>query len=358
MSASVPADEEATRAIAGATSATRTGLAYLECRPGKAGLEKKMIKGQQQNNRGIVLVIVAMTVFSIQDVIIKLLSDDVSLFQILFYRSLLGVLLILGFQKLMGQSIRLWTAYPGLSLYRGVAFFFGYATFYFAQSKVPIANATVLFMVSPFLITIMSIVVFGSSVGVRRWVAMLVGFSGVIFIARPETGEFNWIYLLPLTVAVLYATSMMIAKKTADKDTVYQQIIVMYMVTTVLSGLMGLFFGDGSLAALGIHGIEFLSYAWRLDNITVNLALVGITLIGTTGFLLLHSAYRIADPAVISPYEYSGLAAVLILAFMIFGDVPSTSEAIGMVLIVGAGVYLFYRERIQGQDAAAEATLR
>ena len=317
-----------------------------------------MIKGQQQNNRGIVLVISAMTVFAVQDVIIKLLSVDVSLFQILFYRSLLGILLILSFQKFMGQPIRLWTAYPGLSLYRGVAFFFGYGTFYFAQSKIPIANATVIFMVSPFLITIMSIVVFGSSVGARRWAAMLIGFSGVIFIARPETGEFNYIYLLPLSVAVLYATSMMIAKKTADKDTVYQQIIVMYLVTTVLSGLMGLFFGDGSLASLGIHGIEFLSHPWQLENIAVSLTLVVIALIGTTGFLLLHSAYRVADPAVISPYEYSGLATVLMLSFMIFGDVPSVFETTGMVLIVGAGIYTFYRERIQGQDAAAEATLR
>ncbi|MGB1447292.1 MAG: DMT family transporter [Arenicellales bacterium] len=317
-----------------------------------------MIQGQQQNGRGIVLVISAMTIFSVQDVIIKLLSDDVSLYQILFFRSLIGILLILGFQKIIGEPIKLWTAYPGLSLYRGIAFFFGYAAFYFAQSKVPIANATVLFLVSPFFITIMSIFVFGSSVGVRRWAAMLVGFSGVIFIARPEAGAFNWIYLLPVTVAVLYATSMMIAKKTAERDTVYQQIIVMYLVTTVLSGLMGLFFGDGSLSALGINGIEFLTHPWRLDGLDVTLPLLLITLIGTSGFLLLHSAYRIADPAVISPYEYSGLAAVMILAFAVFGDIPSALEATGMVLIVGAGIYLFYRERVQGQDAAAEATLR
>jgi len=317
-----------------------------------------MIKGQQQNGRGILLVISAMTIFSVQDVIIKLLSDDVSLYQILFFRSLIGILLILGFQKIIGEPIKLWTAYPGLSLYRGISFFFGYAAFYFAQSKVPIANATVLFLVSPFFITIMSIFVFGSSVGVRRWVAMLVGFSGVIFIARPEAGAFNWIYLLPVTVAVLYATSMMIAKKTAERDTVYQQIIMMYLVTTVLSGLMGLFFGDGSLSALEINGIEFLTHPWRLDGFDVTLPLLLITLIGTSGFLLLHSAYRIADPAVISPYEYSGLAAVMILAFAVFGDIPSALEAAGMVLIVGAGIYIFYRERVQGQDAAAEATLR
>jgi drug/metabolite transporter (DMT)-like permease len=317
-----------------------------------------VIKGQQQNGRGIMLVIGAMTIFSVQDIIIKLLSGDISLFQILFYRSSLGILLILIFQKIIGEPIRLWTAYPGLSLYRGITFFIAYSSFYFAQSKVPIANATVIFMVSPYFITIMSIVVFGSSVGVRRWVAMVVGFSGVLFIARPETGDFNWVYVLPLLVAILYSTSILIAKKTAEKDTVYQQIIVMYLVTTVLSGLMGLVFGDGSLVSLGIKGIEFLSHPWRIESGSINFYLLLITAIGTSGFLLLHSAYRIADPAVISPYEYSGLAVVIVLAFIVFGDVPSTSEVIGMVLIVGAGVYVFYRERIQGQQDAAEATLR
>ena len=80
--------------------------------------------------------------------------------------------------------------------------------------------------------------------------------------------------------------------------------------------------------------------------------------IGTTGFILLHSAYRIADPAIISPYEYSGLATVGILAFFVFGEVPNIQAITGMLLIVGAGIYLFNRERLQGQDNAAEASLR
>jgi drug/metabolite transporter (DMT)-like permease len=65
-----------------------------------------------------------------------------------------------------------------------------------------------------------------------------------------------------------------------------------------------------------------------------------------------------ADPAVISPYEYSGLATVGILAFFVFGEIPNVQAMMGMLLIVGAGVYLFNRERLQGQDNAAEASLR
>ena len=132
----------------------------------------------------------------------------------------------------------------------------------------------------------------------------------------------------------------------------------MYLVTTVPLGLMGLFLGDDSLSALGINGIEFFTHPWRLDGLDVTLPLLLITLIGTSGFLFLHSAYRIADPAVISPYEYSGLAAVMILAFAACRDIPSALEATGMALIVGAGIYLFHREQVQGQDTVAEATLR
>ncbi len=79
-----------------------------------------MTKDVQQNSRGILLVILAMSVFSIQDVLIKFISSNVSLFQILFYRSVIGALLIIIFQRAIGQTIRLWTAYPALSLLRGV----------------------------------------------------------------------------------------------------------------------------------------------------------------------------------------------------------------------------------------------
>ena len=114
------------------------------------------------SRRGVFLVVIAMTIFSVQDVFIKLLSDDISLFQVLFCRSSIGVLLIAGYLRFTGQRLQLGTAYPLLSIIRGLLFFLGYSAFYFGQSKVPIANATVLFLVSPFFITILSIFAFGS----------------------------------------------------------------------------------------------------------------------------------------------------------------------------------------------------
>lgn len=163
-------------------------------------------------------------------------------------------------------------------------FFFGYSAFYFAQSKVPIANATVLFLVSPFFITIISIIVFGSVVGISRWITMVIGFSGVIVIAQPETGEFNLYYILPIMTAFTYAISMMISKFTAQKDDLFQQIIFMYLITATLSGLIGLAIGDGRFNTLEFAEYEFLTQSWRFDQVPIVASIFAVGIVGTIAF--------------------------------------------------------------------------
>jgi S-adenosylmethionine uptake transporter len=312
----------------------------------------------KDDKKGIILVVVSMTIFAVQDILIKFLSVDISMFQILFCRATIGVLLISIYLKLSHKPLKFGTAYPFLSTCRGLLFFFGYSAFYFAQSKVPIANATVLFLVSPFFITIMSIIVFGSLVGVSRWITMIIGFSGVIVIAQPVAGEFNFYYILPVLTAFTYAISMMIAKFTAEKDGLFQQIIYMYLVTATVSGLIGLGIGDGRFNTPEFAGYEFLIQGWHFDQISIVISVLVISIVGTIAFLLLTNAYRIADPATISPFEYSGLIATMIGGFIFWGDIPSTNETFGMVLIVGSGLILFYRESLKKQEVASGAPLR
>jgi S-adenosylmethionine uptake transporter len=312
----------------------------------------------KDDKKGIILVVVSMTIFAVQDILIKFLSVDISMFQILFCRATIGVLLISIYLKLSHKPLKFGTAYPFLSTCRGLLFFFGYSAFYFAQSKVPIANATVLFLVSPFFITIMSIIVFGSLVGVSRWITMIIGFSGVIVIAQPVAGEFNFYYILPVLTAFTYAISMMIAKFTAEKDGLFQQIIYMYLVTATVSGLIGLSIGDGRFNTPEFAGYEFLIQGWHFDQISIVISVLVISIVGTIAFLLLTNAYRIADPATISPFEYSGLIATMIGGFIFWGDIPSMNETFGMVLIVGSGLILFYRESLKKQEVASGAPLR
>ena len=313
---------------------------------------------ENNNNRGILFVILGMTIFSGQDVLIKLLSDDISLFQIQFFRSIGGIVVIIIIQMITRQPIIFATAYPVLSTCRGLMFFIGYSAFYFAQSKMPIANATVLFLVSPFFITMLSILVFKSQVGYRRWITMIIGFSGVALICQPVAGQFNFYYLLPVFVALTYALTVIITKMTADKDSLYQQMLFVYFVTGLLSGIMGLLFGDGRFGTTESSEIEFITREWHFVGINTTLSLLAISVIGVSGLLLLMGAYRIADPAVISPYEYSLLIWMILWGYLVWRDVPSFNIVAGMVLIVGAGIYLVYRERIRNQDIASDTTLR
>ena len=299
-----------------------------------------------------------MTILAIQDVLIKLVSDELSLFQIQFFRSTIGIAVIIGYQAIIHEPIRLTTAYPLLTVCRGLMFFFGYSAFYFAQSKMPIATMTVLFLVSPFFITLTSIYFFKSQVGYRRWISILIGFVGVVLICQPEAGQFNFYYLIPIIVALSYAFSVIIVKKTADRDTLYQQMILTYLIMGLLSGITGLLFGDGRFDTAENSEVAFIVRSWQFVDIQSTFKLFTISVLGSIGLLILMGAYRVADPAVISPYEYSLLIWMILLGYLVWGDVPSFKIAIGMVLIVGAGIYIFNRERIKSQPIASEATIR
>jgi len=299
-----------------------------------------------------------MTILAIQDVLIKLVSGELSLFQIQFFRSTIGIAVIMGYQVIIREPIRLTTAYPLLTVCRGLMFFFGYSAFYFAQSKMPIATMTVLFLVSPFFITLTSIFFFQSQVGYRRWISILIGFVGVVLICQPETGQFNYYYLIPIIVALSYAFSVIIVKKTADRDTLYQQMILTYLIMGLLSGITGLLFGDGRFDTAENSEIAFIVRSWQFVEIESTFKLFAISVLGSAGLLILMGAYRVADPAVISPYEYSLLIWMILLGYLVWGDVPSFNIAIGMVLIVGAGIYIFYRERIISESVDREVTRR
>ena len=309
------------------------------------------------NRKGIFFVIGAMTILAIQDILIKLVSDELSLFQIQFFRSTIGIVVIIGYQAIVHEPIRLTTAYPLLTVCRGLMFFFGYSAFYFAQSKMPIATMTVLFLVSPFFITLTSIYFFKSQVGYRRWISILIGFVGVVLICQPETGQFNFYYLIPIIVALSYAFSVIIVKKTADRDTLYQQMILTYLIMGLLSGITGLLFGDGRFDTAENSEVAFIVRSWQFVDIQSTFKLFTISVLGSVGLLILMGAYRVADPAVITPYEYSLLIWMILLGYLVWGDVPSFNIAIGMVLIVGAGIYIFYRERIKSESVDSDTSV-
>ena len=115
------------------------------------------------------------------------------------------------------------STYPKIAITRGLLFFFGFMLFYISISKINLAEATSLFFVSPFFMTIFSKLILKNYIGLNRIFSLLVGFSGTLLIIKPEFNNVNIYMLLPILCAFTYALSMTLAKKTSDKDNLFQQ---------------------------------------------------------------------------------------------------------------------------------------
>tara|TARA_Y100001970_G_C14124817_1_gene798339 strand:+ start:81 stop:980 length:900 start_codon:yes stop_codon:yes gene_type:complete len=299
-----------------------------------------------------------MTVFSVQDVLIKYLSESTSVFQIFFVRSIIGLLLISLYLSITKQKIIFKSQYPILTLIRVMLFFSAFLAFYVSLSGLSLAVANTLFFTSPFFITIFSMIFLKEKIGIRRWFAIIFGFIGVIIVMNPKIDDFNFFYILPVYCALCYALSMIIIKITSDKDSVYSQIFHLYISALILSSLISLFIGDGSYNNFENTALQFLFREWQLSYNINTLILLFIGLAGGIGFFCLHQAYRIASPPTIAPFEYIIIIWSLIFGWLIFEDTVNLRNIIGIFIIVGSGLYVFFRENVRKSHISIDEPLR
>jgi len=222
----------------------------------------------------------------------------------------------------------------------------------------PLATATALFFVSPFLITIFAKFFLKDQIGPRRWAAVIVGFFGVYIILDPNFDNFNYLNLTPVLCAFCYALSMIIIKKTSDKDDVYQQMFQFYIGALIISGIFYFFIGDGQYNTIDNPVAQFIFREWfsNLEFSLIYMIILGFT--AAAAFLFVFSAYRIASPAVVSPFEYSILIWSSFSGWFFFDEIPDLKTVIGMILIVCGGVYIFVREKTHDQKIVTEIPLR
>ena len=310
------------------------------------------------NPKGIVFILIAMMVFSVQDGIMKHIYNFVSLYEIYLIRTVISFVLILIFLIITKQPIVFRTQYLVLTITRVILFFFGFSSFYVSLTVLPLGTATALFFVTPFLITIFAHFFLKEEIGIRRWSAIVVGFIGVYITLNPDFSNFNYLSLLPILCAFCYSLSMIIIKKTSDKDSVYTQTFTFYIGAIILSIIFYFIIGDGQYNTSNHPASQFIFREWFVDfnNNILLMAATGVT--ATLAFLFLFTAYSIASPAVVSPFEYSILFWSPLVGWLYFNEIPSLNTVIGILIIVSSGIYIFMREKAQNQYIATEKPLR
>jgi S-adenosylmethionine uptake transporter len=300
---------------------------------------------------GIAFIISGMLFISVNDMLIKQLSGDYPLHQMVFIRSAIGLCASMVFLHLEGGFSLLKTRRPGLHLVRALLVVFANMTFFAALAVMPLANATALFFVAPLFITLLSIPVLGEKVGLRRIAAVSVGFLGVLVMLRPGVGwdgeaPSRWALLLPVVAAAAYAGMQVLTRKLGAASRA--SALAIYIQVTFLLVSLGFFLiaGDGRYAEGVSNGsLIFLLRAWVWPA-PDDLWLFGVLglMSGGIGYTL-SQAYRLGDAATIAPFEYVALPLAIFWGWMIWGELPDIWVAAGIMLIAGSGIYVYLRER-------------
>ena len=301
----------------------------------------------------IVLMASAKLLFAIQDVIIKEMSDGYAVHQIVVIRGLVAIPLMLLVLHFYGGLGLLKKCQTGFHLLRGLFMFIAFMCFYLALAQVSLLIVTALFFTAPFFISLLSVPLLGERVGIRRIVAVAVGFIGVLIVLRPETSGFSWAMLLPIIAAIFYAIGQLMVRMTKANDPVSIMTLYSNLVTVVLGCLMGLLvpwlagshYGELSAFPSNDPVMAFLVRDWRIPDSGdwILLIMTGVTT--AFGYLMSSNAYRQAEASRIAGFEYVMVIWVVVLSYLVWGEIPDVYSILGISVIIASGLYVMAREQ-------------
>ena len=311
-----------------------------------------------QNTKGIFFIMTGMAFFSIQDSLIKFIFEDIALFELYFGRTLIQTIFLLCFVLITRKTISLKTHYPFLTLVRVVCFFFGFSFFYISLTFMTLAMTSALFFSCPFFMSIFAKIFLKEKIGIRRWSAIFVGFIGVLIVLNPSLEEFNFFKLAPVACALCYATSMTITKYTSSKDSIYTQMTWLYIFAIFASIIIFLVSGDGKFNNFSDSTMQFIFREWFTNPAEAWPYVLVMGIVASISFFCVFSAYSIASPSIVSLFEYSYIVWAMLAGYILFETIPVPRTFIGAAIIIGAGFYIYYREKIKGQMIATDTPNR
>jgi drug/metabolite transporter (DMT)-like permease len=299
---------------------------------------------RHDSSLGILCLCAGLGLFSVQDLILKLLSGAYPLSQAMVFRSLTALPLLLLLAARDGGLRTLFTPGTKAMIGRGLVMFVAYAAYYLALPALPLATTVALYFSAPLFITVLSVPMLGETVGWRRGLAVLVGFGGVLVILRPGVGVFEVAALLPVLSGLCYGLSMIFARQLGAHESAAAMAFWGNLVFLVIAIVMALAFGGAT--APDLHpSLAFLLRAWVWPSPIDAALMAGCGVIAALGLTLLTQAYRIADANAVAPFEYSAMLWGILWGWAFFAEWPDALAWAGITTIILAGLFVLWRER-------------
>ena len=285
---------------------------------------------QDNNNKsvlnGIGLMIIATVLFSVMHASIKYMSSSLHPFEIAFFRNLFGLIVIApwfiryGLEPLKTKKIKLHLA---RSFFNVIAML----SFFYSLSIAPLADVASLAFTAPLFASILAVVFLKEIIGIKRIIAIILGFIGAIIVIDPVYSSINNGHILTLLSASVWSVSLIIIKILGRTESSVTITSYMVIIMIPLSGIAALFY-------------------WETPTINDLIFLVIIGISGTAAQMLLAQALRQGDTSIIMPFDFLKLIWAVGIGYLFFFEVPSLNTWLGSIIIFLSTLYIAYREKV------------
>lgn len=300
---------------------------------------------RSSNTTGILCLTAGIAVFSVQDLILKLLSGDYPLHQAMVLRSLTAIPCMLALVWFFDGSLRtlLSRGWPAM-LGRGLLNFTAYTAYYLALAALPMATTVALYFTAPLIITVLSVIILHERVSAKRWLAVVAGFAGVLIMVRPGGDLFDWAALLPVFCGFAYAASMILARTMGSRDTAAAMAFWGNLAFLLCGLALSAWYGSGQHAGDSHPSLAFLTRGWATPTTFDLLLMCACGAIAAIGLTLLTHAYAISQSSVVAPFEFTFAFWGILWGWLFWSDLPDALGWLGIAIIIAAGVYVLRAE--------------
>lgn len=303
-----------------------------ELAPGLAAAETAAASDQRRDHlrrlQGIGLMCLAIFCFAILDTSAKWLGRDYHPLQTTFARYFVALVLIVAFLNPWTQKGAWTTRRPWLQTLRGFLLFGSTIFNFMAIRELQLAETMSIAFATPFLIALLSGPVLGEWIGIRRWIAILIGFGGVLVITQPGMAGFKPAMLWSFASVFCYATYAITTRILSGVDSTASMLVISAAIPVLLLGPV--------MPGVWQTPPDWLGWALMLT--------VGAS--GAIGHFFLIRAYTIAPAPVVAPFIYTQIVYAAVLGWFVFGDIPGLNTVVGGLIVIASGLYLIWRETV------------
>ncbi|PBB34585.1 DMT family transporter [Mesorhizobium sp. WSM3868] len=287
-----------------------------------------VLESRERVLAGILFTAAAYFLFSAQDASIKLLVAGMTVWQIMFFRSvtILAACGAIGGRTLFADTVNSLIVRP--MLVRSAFTLAAWLCYYNAARSLQLAELTTIYYAAPIIVTVLSVVMLGETVPLLRWAAVFVGFVGVFIACDPARLGFSVPVLLVLAAALLWGIAVVLLRKTAMQERTTIQLVLNNFYFLLFSAVPALIW-------------------WRMPDAPQLMLLMSVGALGGVAQYMLFEGMKRAPVSIVAPFEYTSLVWAFALGFAIWGDVPRTEVFMGAALIIGAGLLIVGNERFR-----------